>query len=61
MDTQEQCMVFHMCGTSRPRTLPGRHINCSILLSVAAPILAGIDRFLHLLVNWDQYLAPWIR
>lgn len=24
----------------------------------AAPILAGIDKFTHLLVNWDQYLAP---
>jgi hypothetical protein len=22
----------------------------------AAPILAGVDKFLHLLVNWDQYL-----
>jgi hypothetical protein len=22
------------------------------------PILAGIDKFLHLLVNWDMYLAP---
>ena len=27
---------------------------------VAAPLIAGIDKFLHLLVNWDQYLAPWI-
>ena len=27
---------------------------------VIAPLLAGIDKFLHLLVNWDQYLAPWI-
>ena len=27
---------------------------------VAAPILAGADKFLHLLCNWDQYLAPWI-
>ena len=27
---------------------------------VVAPIIAGIDKFLHLLVNWDQYLAPWI-
>src|SRR5438067_12824814 len=26
----------------------------------AAPIIAGIDKFLHLLVNWDNYLAPWI-
>ena len=23
---------------------------------VVAPILAGLDKFFHLLVNWDQYL-----
>lgn len=23
-----------------------------------APLVAGIDKFTHLLVNWDQYLAP---
>ena len=23
---------------------------------VAAPVLAGLDKFFHLLVNWDQYL-----
>jgi hypothetical protein len=31
------------------------------LLHVAftvAPILAGLDKFFHLLVNWDNYLAP---
>jgi hypothetical protein len=27
---------------------------------VAAPLIAGIDKFSHVLVNWDQYLAPWI-
>jgi hypothetical protein len=27
---------------------------------VVAPILAGIDKFLHLMVNWDQYLAPFV-
>jgi len=27
---------------------------------VIAPILAGIDKFLHLLANWDVYLAPRI-
>jgi len=27
---------------------------------VALPILAGADKFLHLLVNWDQYLAPLV-
>ncbi len=26
---------------------------------VVAPILAGLDKFFHLLVNWDQYLAPF--
>jgi len=26
----------------------------------AAPILAGIDKFFHLLTNWDQYLAAWV-
>jgi hypothetical protein len=27
---------------------------------VIVPILAGIDKFLHLLTNWDVYLAPRI-
>jgi hypothetical protein len=27
---------------------------------IVAPFLAGIDKFFHLLVNWDQYLAPTI-
>ena len=27
---------------------------------VLIPIAAGADKFLHLLVNWDQYLAPTI-
>lgn len=26
----------------------------------AAPIIAGVDKFFHVLCNWDQYLAPWI-
>ncbi|MBV9399275.1 MAG: hypothetical protein JO062_14925 [Bryobacterales bacterium] len=27
---------------------------------IIAPIVAGLDKFFHLLTNWDQYLAPWI-
>ncbi len=27
---------------------------------VAAPVIAGADKFLHLLVNWDKYLAPQV-
>lgn len=26
----------------------------------AAPILAGLDKFFHLLGDWDRYLAPWV-
>lgn len=25
---------------------------------IVAPIVAGLDKFTHLLVDWDQYLAP---
>src|SRR6478735_1212543 len=26
-----------------------------------APILFGADKFANVMVNWEQYLAPWIR
>src|SRR5947209_5431283 len=29
------------------------HVGFAVL-----PILAGLDKFFHLLVNWDLYLAP---
>ena len=25
-----------------------------------APIIAGLDKFLHILTDWDKYLAPFI-
>jgi hypothetical protein len=27
---------------------------------IVLPIVAGLDKFVHLLVNWDQYLAPFV-
>ena len=27
---------------------------------IAAPIVAGLDKFFHLLVNWDQYLPSYV-
>src|SRR5881227_545711 len=30
------------------------------LAFVVAPVIAGLDKFFHLLVNWDMYLAPVI-
>lgn len=35
-----------------------------VLLRIAftvAPILFGVDKFFNLMVNWESYLAPWIR
>ena len=29
------------------------HVGFAVL-----PIVAGLDKFFHVLVNWDQYLAP---
>jgi hypothetical protein len=48
--------------TARPTPLAGRPVAqaYAILLAgfAALPVLAGLDKFFHLLVNWDQYLAP---
>ena len=27
---------------------------------VVAPLVAGVDKFFHFLVNWDQYLSPLV-
>ncbi len=46
---------------SRERTSPSHQAYRILQLAfTVAPILAGLDKFLHLLTNWDKYLAPWI-
>ena len=57
----------HTAGTpagSRATLLAGRpayQAYVVLYLGFAAlPILAGLDKFFHLLVNWDQYLAPLV-
>jgi hypothetical protein len=30
------------------------------LAFTVAPIIAGLDKFTHFLVNWDQYLSPLV-
>jgi hypothetical protein len=49
-------------ATSRKSSAAGRPAYQAYLILyagfVALPILAGLDKFFHLLVNWDQYLAP---
>jgi hypothetical protein len=48
--------------TSRASSASGRPAYQAYLVLyvgfVALPIVAGLDKFLHILVNWDQYLAP---
>ncbi len=44
---------------TRERTEPARQAYHILHWGfVAAPTIAGIDKFTHLLTNWDQYLAP---
>lgn len=57
MATSAEHMTWaHWVGTKR-------EYQAYQLLHVAfivAPILAGLDKFFHVLTNWDMYLAPWI-
>ena len=49
--------------TERPAKLQDPTYQAFWLLRigfVVAPILFGIDKFAHVLVNWDKYLAPEI-
>ena len=51
-------------ATPQPTVFPGHATHQAYLMLyagfVALPILAGLDKFLHLLVNWEQYLAPLV-
>jgi hypothetical protein len=43
---------------SRPRDAAYQSYQILHWAFVAAPTLAGLDKFFHMLTNWDQYLAP---
>jgi hypothetical protein len=48
-------------GDAIPRDTTSPSYQAYQILHIAftvAPILAGLDKFLGLLTNWDQYLAP---
>lgn len=56
-----------MSQKSTPATLPtrttdGAHQAFLLLRTIftVAPILFGLDKFFNVLVDWEQYLAPWI-
>jgi hypothetical protein len=37
-----------------------RRISLLYIAFFLAPVMAGLDKFFHLLANWDMYLAPRI-
>lgn len=46
-------------STARFRTDPAYQAFWILRIGfTAAPILFGLDKFAHILTNWDQYLAP---
>lgn len=63
--------MTHALSTSpvspaRTQVISGAHdpaLQAFWILRIAftvAPIVAGLDKFFHLLVDWDKYLAPWV-
>src|SRR5688572_32841203 len=59
--------MAHAISSAPPRSLtvsahdPG--LQAFWILRVGftvAPIVAGLDKFFMLLVDWDKYLAPWV-
>jgi uncharacterized membrane protein YphA (DoxX/SURF4 family) len=55
---------FTGTGTFSDRLAADPAYQAFWLLRIAftiAPILFGIDKFANVMVNWEQYLAPWIR
>ena len=54
-------MVTVLARRARPRRRADPAYQAFALLRigfVVAPILFGLDKFLHWLVDWDLYLAP---
>ena len=51
--------IGHAIAAERSRPAYQAYQILHIAFTIA-PILAGIDKFFHLLTNWDMYLAPWI-
>jgi uncharacterized membrane protein YphA (DoxX/SURF4 family) len=47
--------------SARLRTDPAYQAFTLLRIAFAvAPILFGLDKFANVMVDWDQYLAPWI-
>src|SRR5205823_11752118 len=72
LDLQRRLAMAHAFDTSRAagplagwttRSAARPAHQAYVLLHVgfaALPVVAGLDKFFHLLVNWDHYLAPLV-
>ena len=53
-----------MTTTPRPRIRGSSHADLARTmlrtLFTVAPVAFGLDKFVNLLTDWEQYLAPWI-
>ena len=60
----KQCVPITMrLNTIQERLRSDQAYQGYLLLRIGfavAPIVFGIDKFFNVLVNWEQYLAPWI-
>ena len=56
-----QALHTNLAGASDHAHDPAYHAYQILHVAfIIAPILAGIDKFFHVLCNWDMYLAPVI-
>jgi hypothetical protein len=54
----DEVMGTHAGGIAEARNPAYQGYQILHWAFVAAPAIAGIDKFTHLLTNWDQYVAP---
>lgn len=57
MQSSTQPSEVPSAGTDSPAYQAYRILQLGF---VAAPILAGLDKFFNLMVDWEQYLAPFL-
>lgn len=54
----------HTAASSQAAAVPGNPVYQAYRLLhlgfVVAPVVAGLDKFFNVLVDWEQYLAPFI-
>lgn len=56
--TSEEVVSREVGHHSRPVAPARQAYRLLYIAFIAAPIIAGIDKFTNLLVQWEQYLAP---